>query len=317
MKKEPLTVMVVPHTNSKVYNFKIPIIYVYALISVLGISLLSSMYFLYDYSKLRNEISVISPYNTELIKKNQNLSKDKKFQEEELKKLNKILVQLKKFDNKLRIMTGLEIRKEDDKKDVGGQGGPFTNEDTVNLPREKMYFSPMNSGNLPLGNNPYKQTLREFLLLENSFQELQGFLEEQEDQLSSTPSIWPVEGWVISEYGRRVSPFTGGMEMHEGIDISGVIGTPVRAAADGVVEFAGSKRNFGNVVIIDHSYGFKTFYSHNEKLNVRSGQKIKRGQIVATLGNSGKSIRPHLHYEVLVKGAKLNPRKYLIDKLIE
>ncbi|MBI5416547.1 M23 family metallopeptidase [Candidatus Poribacteria bacterium] len=317
MRKDPLTIMVVPHTNGKVYNLKIPMSYVYTICSVLGIIVLLSAYFIFDYSKLRSELVVLRPYSSELTKKNQKLNEDKKAQEEELKNLNKILVQLKKFDNKLRIMTGLELRKDEDKKTVGGQGGPLTNEDTINSIKEKMYSNPLDVLNLPAGDSPYKRTLRDFILLKNNFQELQGFLEEQEDQLSSTPSIWPVKGWVISEYGKRVSAFTGGQEMHGGIDISAVMGTPVRAVADGVVEFAGDKRQLGSFVIIDHSYGFKTSYGHNDKLLIRAGSRVKRGQIIATLGNSGKSIRPHLHYEVIVKGKNIDPRKFLIDKLVD
>ncbi len=316
MQKEPLTIMVVPHTNGKVHNIKIPIPYLYTIGSILGILLLSSIYFIYDYSKIRGEVVVLRPYNAELIKKNNQLKEDKSSQEKELKNLNKILVQLKKFDNKLRIMTGLDIRKEENKKSMGGQGGPITKDEDIFF-NEKMYTSPVDSIVLPSGKNPYNRTLREFILLKKNFQELQGFLEEQEDLLSCTPSIWPVEGWAVSEFGRRVSPFTGGQETHEGIDISAMVGTPVRAAADGIVEFSGVMRNFGNVVIVDHSYGFKTFYGHNEKSIVRVGQKITRGQIIATLGNSGKSISPHVHYEVIVKGQKVDPRKYMIDKLID
>ncbi|MBI5207582.1 MAG: M23 family metallopeptidase [Candidatus Firestonebacteria bacterium] len=313
MKKEPLTIMVVPHTNGEVHNFKIPLTYIYTLGGILAVSLLASIYFIYDYTNLRGEVVNLKPYNAELIKKNKMLEEDKKSQELELKDLNKILVQLKKFDNKLRIMTGLKLRnKDEEKKDVGGQGGPVTKED-ISILKEKMYTSPRSLLNLPPGSSPYKQILREFILQKESFQELQGFLEEQEDLLNSTPSIWPLKGWIISEYGRRISPFTGGTEMHEGIDISAMIGSPVKATADGIVEFAGFKRNFGNIVIIDHSYGFKTFYGHNEKLNVRTGQRVKRGQVIATLGNSGQSIRPHLHYEIIVKGEKISPRKYLIE----
>jgi len=148
---------------------------------------------------------------------------------------------------------------------------------------------------------------------QQSFEQLRGFLEQQKSRLAATPSIWPVRGWLTSAYGLRVSPFTGNRQMHEGIDIAGPRGLPVLATADGIVTYSGRLAGFGNAVVLNHGFGFKSFFAHNDTTKVRVGQTVKRGQVIATLGNTGYSTGPHLHYEVLVNDVPVNPMKYIID----
>lgn len=161
--------------------------------------------------------------------------------------------------------------------------------------------------------NDLQQIEREMATRQQSFEQLRGFLEQQKSRLAATPSIWPVRGWLTSGYGLRVSPFTGNRQLHEGIDVAGPRGLPVLATADAIVTFSGKLAGFGNAVVLNHGFGFKTFYAHNETNKVRVGQTAKRGQIIATLGSTGYSTGPHLHYEVLVNDAPVNPMKYIID----
>ena len=161
--------------------------------------------------------------------------------------------------------------------------------------------------------NDLQQIEREMATRQQSFEQLRGFLEQQKSRLAATPSIWPVRGWLTSGYGLRVSPFTGNRQMHEGIDVAGPRGIPVLATADAIVTFSGKLAGFGNVVVLNHGFGFKSFYAHNETNKVRVGQTVKRGQVIAALGNTGYSTGPHLHYEVLVNDAPVNPMKYIID----
>ena len=161
--------------------------------------------------------------------------------------------------------------------------------------------------------NDLQQIEREMATRQQSFEQLRGFLEQQKSRLAATPSIWPVRGWLTSGYGLRVSPFTGNRQMHEGIDVAGPRGIPVLATADAIVTFSGKLAGFGNVVVLNHGFGFKSFYAHNEMNKVRVGQTVKRGQVIAALGNTGYSTGPHLHYEVLVNDAPVNPMKYIID----
>jgi murein DD-endopeptidase MepM/ murein hydrolase activator NlpD len=131
--------------------------------------------------------------------------------------------------------------------------------------------------------------------------------------LAALPTRWPVRGTVNSEFGRRLSPWTGSLEHHGGLDIAAEIGTPVEAPAPGVVTFAGSALDFGHTVVIDHGHDIKTLFGHLQKIQVAVGQQVERGQQIALSGNSGRSSGPHLHYEITVRGQSVNPRGYLWD----
>jgi hypothetical protein len=129
--------------------------------------------------------------------------------------------------------------------------------------------------------------------------------------LAALPSRWPVRGSVNSEFGRRISPWTGAAEHHAGVDIGAGIGTPVRAPAPGTVVQAGSATDFGMTVTIDHGHEVRTVFAHLQKALVAQGQRVERGQVIALSGNTGKSSGPHLHYEIVVKGEAVNPRSFL------
>jgi murein DD-endopeptidase MepM/ murein hydrolase activator NlpD len=148
---------------------------------------------------------------------------------------------------------------------------------------------------------------------EQGFSELVSFLEDRKSLLASTPSIIPVRGWVTSGFRRRNDPFTQNAVWHRGLDISTAMGTPVLAPADGVVTYVGRKVDFGNIVSLDHGYGYLTRYGHNSKILVRAGQQVRRGQVIAFVGNTGKSTGPHLHYEVLRNGVPVNPQDFIIN----
>jgi murein DD-endopeptidase MepM/ murein hydrolase activator NlpD len=129
---------------------------------------------------------------------------------------------------------------------------------------------------------------------------------------ANMPSIWPVSGIITSYYGTRGNPF-GGMssEFHKGQDIAAPMGTGVIATADGVVVIAGWQRGYGRVVYLDHGNGISTRYGHLSRIDVAEGQTIKRGDQLGLVGSSGRSTGPHLHYEVRVNGAAVNPGSYL------
>ncbi len=157
---------------------------------------------------------------------------------------------------------------------------------------------------------------REVALRAESLEAVTTYLTQQKNRLAATPSIWPTqdEGYVSSSYGHRASPFTGRRQTHTGIDIAAPRGTSILAAADGVVTFSGRMAGYGRVIVVTHGFGFKTFYGHNQKNKVRKGERVKRGQVIGTVGNSGYSTGSHLHYEVLVKDRTINPLKYIVDE---
>jgi murein DD-endopeptidase MepM/ murein hydrolase activator NlpD len=130
--------------------------------------------------------------------------------------------------------------------------------------------------------------------------------------LNPRPSIWPVEyGRVMSSFGQRTDPFSGEGAIHSGVDISAPTGTVAHATADGVVEFAARFAGYGRLVIVDHGNGLETYYAHLARFDVMPGQEIRRGQSVGAVGASGRVTAPHLHYEVRVRHAPVNPYRYL------
>ncbi len=153
----------------------------------------------------------------------------------------------------------------------------------------------------------------EAAIQEQYLHELKGIVGERKAQWASTPSIWPVRGWVSSGFGRRISPFTGNDTMHGGVDITAPMRTPVVAPAAGTVAFAGTEAGLGNTVSLSHGYGMRTIYGHMDKLKVKTGQSVKRGEVLGWVGNTGLSTGPHLHYEVEVSGTAVDPLKYIID----
>lgn len=148
---------------------------------------------------------------------------------------------------------------------------------------------------------------------ESSFSELKHFLENKRTRLSCTPAIWPVRGWLTGGFGYRRSPFTGHKQLHEGLDIAAGAMTPVIAPADGTVVYSGFMAGWGNILILNHGYGYRTFFAHNARNLASWGKKVKRGEVIAYVGNTGQSTGPHVHYEVHVNGTAQDPLKYIID----
>jgi len=153
--------------------------------------------------------------------------------------------------------------------------------------------------------------------IEKQMQSLTQFFTNQSLILASTPSIWPTTGYLSCGYGWRLDPLTRQNDFHHGLDISSPIGQPVVATAAGVVVFAGPKSGYGNVLVIDHDFGYQTRYGHLSGFAVKPGKKIERGQVVAYVGNTGKSTGPHLHYEVLVHNQPVNPIEFILEEYLK
>ncbi len=148
---------------------------------------------------------------------------------------------------------------------------------------------------------------------EQILQELTQVAEQRSAQWASTPSIWPVRGWVTSGFGPRVSPFTEKPAWHDGLDIGASPNAPVQAPAQGRVVSVSFDSKMGNMVKLDHGYGIETVYGHLAKSLVKEGQRVKRGDVVALVGSTGLSTGPHLHYMVKKNGQALDPTKFILD----
>jgi murein DD-endopeptidase MepM/ murein hydrolase activator NlpD len=164
-----------------------------------------------------------------------------------------------------------------------------------------------------------KDLLSAFQVAENNVDRQKGMLATLEQILEGmtlqeevVPSGRPVlHGYISSEFGFRRDPFNGRIKLHKGIDFAGPVGTDIYAVGTGVVAFVGQRSGYGNVVEIDHGDGLLSRYGHLSAAKVTEGQLVKRGDLVALMGNTGRSTGPHLHLEVLKNGEQLNPREYL------
>ncbi len=148
---------------------------------------------------------------------------------------------------------------------------------------------------------------------ERTLEELSQAAEQRSSRWASTPSIWPVRGWVTSGFGPRISPFTEKPAWHDGLDIGAAPNSPVQAPAAGRVTMVGFDPKMGNVVRVDHGYSVETVYGHLSKALVKEGQRIKRGDVIALVGSTGLSTGPHLHYMVKVQGQAIDPHKYILE----
>lgn len=147
-----------------------------------------------------------------------------------------------------------------------------------------------------------------------SYDEVLEMAKNQEIRMENIPAIQPVRNQdlkrVASGYGMRIDPVYHVRKFHQGMDFSAPIGTEIYATGNAKVKFSGWKQGYGNTVILDHGFGYETLYAHLYKSLVRKGQKVRRSDIIALVGNTGKSTGPHLHYEVRLNGKPVDPRNY-------
>jgi murein DD-endopeptidase MepM/ murein hydrolase activator NlpD len=155
---------------------------------------------------------------------------------------------------------------------------------------------------------------KEMYVQAKSYDEVAQMAKEQEIRMENIPAIQPVMNKdlkrVASGYGMRIDPVYHVRKFHQGMDFTAPTGTEIFATGNARVEFTGWKQGYGNAVILDHGYGYKTLYAHLYKSLVRKGQKVRRSDIIALVGNTGKSTGPHLHYEVRLNGKPVDPRNY-------
>ncbi len=210
------------------------------------------------------------------------------------------------LENKVRIIA--DITQPDGQSGLLGIGGIHINNLDRELPLEEdhsVLVREMYSQLKDLSNHTKTQKL--------DLETLISQLEEKRNILACYPTIKPTQGWVTSKFGYRKSPFTNERVFHSGLDIANKTGTEIVATADGKISFTGSRLNYGKMIKIDHGYGMATHYAHLSKILVKPGQRVKRGQTIALMGNTGRSTGPHLHYEVVVNNVPVNPVKYILN----
>lgn len=296
------TFLLLTEDNSKVKRISISRLFFRSATLFFTLIILFVAWVLYDYVIVKNEVGQIYHLKAE------NQEQKNKLQSlvNNVNELELQMVKLNQFDWKLRNITNLDPSSETGQ--FLGQGGPSPEED-------RSLWSTKENGEAISSKLEMKISRLEEDILnrEKSFNELHEYLLDQETLLASTPSIWPTKGWLASGFGRRISPFTGLSQRHQGIDIANRIGVTVISTADGLVVKTGKDWALGKYVYINHGYGLKTKYGHLSKIVVKTGQKVKRGEEIGAMGSTGKSTGPHLHYEVMVNNVAANPMKYILN----
>jgi murein DD-endopeptidase MepM/ murein hydrolase activator NlpD len=297
MPKRFFTVLILPDATSTAHKVHVTRTALTILSAAAVIAILAFGFFIYQYVSLNVHVLELKRLRQEAGERTQFAAKVTELEGE--------LTRLRELDRSLRVAAGL------DKTPRAGdvQGGA---EGVSRL--ALMDALEQRSGRLADAMGRDLEVLgQEIVSREQSLTELKRYLEDKRSVLNSTPTIAPVHGLVTAGYGYRRSPFTGQREVHEGLDIAAPYGSPVVAAADGIVTFVGPLAAYGHVVFVNHGHGFATFYAHNSRYRVNEGQTVRRGDVLAHVGNSGRTTGPHLHYEVHVNGSIVNPLKYIVD----
>ncbi|WP_319408708.1 M23 family metallopeptidase [uncultured Desulfosarcina sp.] len=309
MMKKKLTLLIFDAAGTPVKQTTIPrvlfpmtamIVIVAAIVLYLGIS---------DYLRLKNEVKDIHSLRTAL-RTQEELAVQHQSQivsfSNKINSLNTKLAELGNFEQKIRIIANLEPS--NDGSSLFGVGGSDPEDLDPSTMMEQDYQELVRDMHVEI--NEIDQASHD---QQNSFSSILNQLEGKRNLLAATPSIRPLKGWISSRFGYRESPFTGRREFHRGLDIATFEGSPIITPADGIVTYAGNKGLMGNMVTIEHGFGMVTRYGHTQKILKKKGDRVKRGEVIALVGNTGRSTGPHLHYEVRLNGVAVNPMNYFLN----
>lgn len=302
MKDKYFNFLYIPGKNAEPRAIRVRRLLVYGCLCIIGVAALIATWTVVKYSgKIKQTYRL-----TALEKENQQLRQELDVMVGDVSSLERQVAQNFDFQKKARILAQLDDIS-DDVTEVGIGGPDFTHIQSVT------YLDPETRVKVFSVKADANKLLRQAELQRKSYAEIIASLEATTDVQRHTPSLRPVNvGFISSYFGRRMDPITGSRSMHRGVDFSARKGTPVFSPADGVVTFSGRWKTYGKVVEISHGHGYVTRYAHLEKQLVRKGQKVKRGDVIARVGASGKSTFSHLHYEVEVNGRRVDPLKYVL-----
>lgn len=300
-KVEYFTVMILPGPNSRVRKFSISKTLLKNIAISVAVVAVISTGMLIEYFRMQNQMGELNSLRAETVQHRQEL---KAFAGSIIDMRSK-MDQIKELDDKLRKLAHIKDGRKS--RQVLGIGGsketPEISLDDIGSKSHGEVMDQMRSELDGLAEDAKVQA--------TSMNRLADFFEHRNSILAVTPNIWPVRGFLTSTFGYRMSPITGHRQFHEGLDIANRIGAPVVAPSAGTVAEVGYQAGYGRFVKIQHGFGMVTLYGHLSKQIARPGQRVKRGQLIGLVGNSGSSTGPHLHYEVRINGMPTNPKKYL------
>jgi murein DD-endopeptidase MepM/ murein hydrolase activator NlpD len=293
------TLMIIPGRKSGVKKISVSKVVIRNILIASLVAILAALYVVYDYASIKRD-------RAELVRlRTQTKEQSQQFRDLAIKidGFTDRMEQLRQFDKKIRILSADQTSR--DKKlplGIGGSDKEMRVKEFLNQDQQKL-ITGIRESIAKLNEDANDR--------EKSFAELLIFLHEQKSILAATPSVWPVKGWVTSEFGVRESPFRSGVEFHKGLDISTRFGKEVVAPADGLVIVSAYDPQDGNFIKIDHGRTLATGFAHLSQRAVKQGMRVKKGDIIGYVGDTGRSTGSHLHYSVFVNNVPVNPRKYL------
>ena len=314
------TILIVPEKTSKVRKIIIPTWLIRSSAVALAFVILLAAVMIFDYAYVMSQIGE----NRQLKLENRRLRQQVQVFQNKMTTIENTMDRMKSFANRLRV-----IMHSEDRPPVINQGPPpdansgipseqdaTGNKSTSALTPAEVTLDPEKlelQKEYALLDHKISNLTREALNTEELLQDEYEILYDKRAFLSALPTRQPAAGYFTSGFGIRTSPYGDRVKMHEGVDIANRLGTPVRAPADGKVTFASSKPGYGLTLVVNHGYGIETWYGHLKKFVVNPGDKVRRGDKIALLGNSGRSTGPHVHYEIRVHGYPVDPLSYIFE----
>ena len=320
-RKRYFNFMIVPYPTASVRSFRCPTWVIKGIFVLSILSLGVSAYFIYTYNNLMKEAS-----HLQVVKRINEVQEHKIEELEEMTaEVQSRVQELNALDQKVREMVGLEERTDTlpTRTDSGSRGGgsrslldsvKASDTDEGDDSTGAAFQDPKEENGLQrLEDLEFQlQDLDQRLEDEKeNLEKLQGEVEDRLAFLEAYPSRWPVSGRITSTFGYRKSPFGRGTEFHDGLDIANSYGTRIRAAGKGAVIKVGWVPGYGRMAVINHGYGYKTYYAHCSNIYVEVGESVNKGEVIAAIGNTGRTTGPHLHFGVSYQGKIIDPLKVL------
>ncbi len=327
-RKKFYTFIVAENSSANLKKFTVEAKYIYALLGVFAVLFFLFMAFLADYFGLHVDQWRLS----QLKRENKELSQKFVQMTGQMRDLEQKVQQVSDFSKKLQLITNVSPESINKQRGFGkihtnaailalSSHSPSNRRPagSAELSHEKNSHRPINSGFSQSDELEMRiESLRgKSQLVKQDAWTLYTDLLEKQEILHNTPSILPVRGWVSSSFGYRNETIYSDHEpyFHRGVDIASTEGNPVVSTADGKVVYTGyDDSGYGNLVVVDHGYGLKTYYAHLAEIQTKTGKIVQRGEVIASVGNTGRSTGPHLHYEVRIYGVPVNPDNYILNK---
>jgi murein DD-endopeptidase MepM/ murein hydrolase activator NlpD len=291
--KERITVMFIPHSEKRIINFHISIFAIAVILGIFTATVVVTSIMIINHSSTIKEVSKLKKYG----------SNSKEQIKQYKKQINELYDIFQKFKPELTYLYSLTPGSDIDS--LWAKGGEHNPNPTFE-----------NGGNAsnpapPIEILNIEEIERELKTTKKIISKIKVFLEYRKKIIETTPSIWPVRGYIISRFGQKNSPYAAETDFHNGIDFESFPGTEIRATAPGKVSDIRWDPSLGLIVTIKHKYGFTTLYGHCQRVSVELGQQVAKGEVIGYVGRTGKTTRYICHYEIIIGTESVDPMPYL------